>query len=135
MPERDEGDVHRGQGYLPREKVGGRVPEIDPLPYDDSRVAAERVVQKGLPHVDRIDLRCAPLQKTVREAPGGSPHVDRHGSRDGHSQILKGPGELLPSPRDERARRRGDRNLLVGSRKASAFRDDLSREENATGKD
>jgi hypothetical protein len=136
MAQGDEGDVHRGKGNLLREKAGGGVPEIHPLPEDDSRVPAERVVEEGFPHVDREHPRGAPPEEAIREPPGGCSHVERDGTRrNGKPQVVERPGELLSAPRDERPGRRGDGDIDAGPCGGPAFRDDLAGEEDAAGED
>jgi len=136
MAQGDERDVHRGEGNLLREKIGGGVPEIHPLPDGDSRVPAEGVVEEGFPHIDREHPRDATPEKAIRESPGGCSHVERHGPRrNGQPQVIERSGELLSAPRDERPGRRGDSDIDAGPCGCTALRDDLAREEDAAGED
>ena len=73
--QRDEGHVHREEADLVRHLFARDLAHVGAFEVDDALVRAQLPCELSVADVDRVDLRGAVLQHTIRKAAGGSADI------------------------------------------------------------
>ena len=75
-------------------------PGVDPLHRHDTRVVSEALRELAIADVDRVDPGRAPLEQDVREATGGSAHVNGDTAHGIHAERVERREQLVRAAAD-----------------------------------